>query len=490
MTQSRRLFVQSLAVLGAGCTRPVVPNDGGRGDAGGADTRLDGGGLVDGGGDLDAAAPTGSGWGEGFDAGRIEGDLWTPGRDAAGVVNRVSVESLDTMRFYDVAGTALASLESVIVEAIPGWRDTGVSGWNGFTDSWVGMAYDVRPNLERAWIGPGGGHSGSSNNGVYRHDVRRLTWSVQDLPSPSSIFPAGYNGSTGYPPAEAAWRENPTGPIFYDEIYDPAYPGDPVRSSRKPTSRHTYGSLAFAPEIGDAGSLLMGCRRQWRFDLAVGRWDAPLNMMGVTNQADFSSAENMSGWWDEVRRRYYHCGNNASYDGSSRNYWWAPETGAWGGDGAFPASGWNTTTTSFEKLGRRLYMMRYGIYPNDRPGQPELMVQVNLDAETIEYHTILLGRSFDGLTFASSSASGDYWDTHGMTYLAPLDRWLLVVKTVERGEQWAWVDGSTWVCELAADVLGPATGILRLENKIKYFTEARILLWFRSGTQNVRVLRV
>ena len=63
-----------------------------------------------------------------------------------------------------VAGTRVDSLDSEVKSAIPAWRDWGVEGWDGVTNDWNGLAIDVLHS--RVWLVAGGGHSGSSNNGI------------------------------------------------------------------------------------------------------------------------------------------------------------------------------------------------------------------------------------------------------------------------------------------------------------------------------------
>src|SRR5262245_47877092 len=111
-----------------------------------------------------AAVPADN-WGSGTAVGTFAADVWTPGRDAGGVVNLVSWNLVPLNRWIEVAGTRLDSLDSVVKAAVPGWKDYGNSSWNGVTDAWNGMAWDERAGLERGWFAVCGGHSDSSNDG-------------------------------------------------------------------------------------------------------------------------------------------------------------------------------------------------------------------------------------------------------------------------------------------------------------------------------------
>src|SRR5450631_1178084 len=107
--------------------------------------------------------------GSGSAAGTFAADVWTPGRDADGVVNLVSWNLVPLNRWIEVAGTRLDGLDSVVKAAVPGWRDYG--SWDGVTNAWNGMAWDTRAGFERGWLAVCGGHSDSSNDGIYRFDL-------------------------------------------------------------------------------------------------------------------------------------------------------------------------------------------------------------------------------------------------------------------------------------------------------------------------------
>ncbi len=433
-------------------------------------------------------------WGTGTDVGTLTADLWTPGRDAEGRVNQVSFEGLEPNRMYEIANSRLDGLNPRVkaeMLALTGqpWVDRGVSQWNGVTDAWVGMCWDLRMGSERGWIGPGGGHAASTNNGLYRFDVRKMRWDIERLPSPSYIWPQGYQGDSYYPPAVAYSKANPSSGVWYDEVFDGEYPNDPHRSSRMPTPRHTYQSTVFVPTDGPQGSIYMACRRAWKYDLASKTWSVPRAYFNNPDPQTFSSAENMICWWDEVRKRFYHCGNNASIDGSTRNFWWDGDTG-FGTDGFYPSEGWETTSSCFEQRGRVLWQLIYA--PNNenpqRPGNPNEMRRLDLNTGQIQSYPISMGGSWAGLTFGTAEQA-QYWDTSGMTFVEAINKWLCNVYTQEQQELWAWIDPTTWVCERATDIQGAVAKVYNLEGKVKYVPSIKAMIHFTSADVNHRVMR-
>ena len=209
-------------------------------------------------------------FGTGGDAGRLEDDVWTPGRDANGIVNAASWAIAPRGRWLAVDGTRLDAMDAVVKRQIPAWRDWGTEGWRGVTDDWNGMAIDTAGN--RMWLS-GGGHAGSSNNGIYRFDGLRMAWAVEDMPSDPTPWSDHYKetGRRGgtftfckdandlMKAKEAAGTLQAINDHFYDEL-----PWD-----GKPASRHTYSSMVFAPESNE---LIMICRRLWRYSLTEKRW--------------------------------------------------------------------------------------------------------------------------------------------------------------------------------------------------------------------------
>lgn len=208
-------------------------------------------------------------FGTGADTGQLAGHLWKPGRDAEGRVNAVSWALVPSRRWITVADTRLDALEAVVKAALPGWADYGTTRWNGLARAWNGFGIDQTHS--RVFL-HGGGHSDSSNNGIYRFDMFRMMWSVEALPSDTTPWSETYKakGRGGHfseceeSRAEfqarfAAGTLKPENDWYWDELF----------WDRKPGSRHTYSSLVYLP---DRNELAFVCERLWRYSLTERRW--------------------------------------------------------------------------------------------------------------------------------------------------------------------------------------------------------------------------
>lgn len=71
----------------------------------------------------------------------------------------------------------------------------------------------------------------------------------------------------------------------------------------------------------------------------------------------------------------------------------------------------------------------------------------------------------------------------------PVDVFAVTTSGGGTGDEWAWVDATTGVCDLAADIGGLAAQPYRLEGKVRYLEDLGIVLWVRSGNENVCVMR-
>lgn len=424
-------------------------------------------------------------WGAGSAAGTYASDVWTPGKDN-GVVNLVSWNLVPLNRWVEVSGTRLDGLDSIVKAAVPGWRDLG--SWQGVTNAWNGMAWDTRAGFERGWTAVCGGHLDSSNDGIYRLDLRKMAWGVQRMPQDPSWWPANYTGSSAYttfPPAFNYWAAN-TGNaegVYGDEFF---VPGDPAHSYRSPTARHTYGSTVFVPTLGVAGKILMACRRYWEYDLASNTWVSKFPFdNGSLSPASGYTGENMQAWFDEVNGRYYVC---ATQDNNASQTWSVlPGGTGWTFHGWFPVGGYESFYTAQEKLGRTLWTLVYDI-GNNRMGRPAKMIETNLDTGVQQQHTVTLGASVAGAVFGVVN----YWDGQAMTFVPDVNKWLCNIFTDTGGMVWCWLDAQTWVLELA-NIPGASQTIQAggnyVETKLKYLPEMHALAWVKDATQNVRLIR-
>ncbi len=422
-----------------------------------------------------------SGWGDGDDIGTLVGDAWTPGRDAEGRVNCVSWQTVPKDRCVRVFGTRLASLDAEVKAAIPGWTDRGNSDWHGVLAEWVGMAWDTRKGSERGWVTVGGGHDGSSNDGVYRLDVRRMQWSIDRMPSDSSKWPADYSASfTNFTPAAKYFEmnnENPEG-VYADEFFDPM---NPDISSRTPTARHTYGSTVYVPELGEAGKILMGCRRYWEYDVASATWSLPKFPFGAKNYDGESgyTGENMNGWWNATEGRYY-VSPTQNYNQSQT---WSVLAGGtdfrW--EGGYPLGGWNALGTAADQRGQTLHTLSFQM------GRPFTLLVTDLETRETAAHDLVYGDSVAQLTFDPQGGS----DGGTLAHVAEAGKYLMNFYPVGEGMLWGWIDEATWTLE-RAEIAGdyPAEVNFNVETKLEYFPDMHALVWVAMAGDDIRIIRL
>jgi hypothetical protein len=439
---------------------------------------------------FECGAELDSAWGIGDDVGTLAGDVWTPGRDADGRINCVSWETVPIGRWVEVTGTRLDALDAEVKAAVPGWSDRGNEDWDGVLADWVGMAWDTRQGTERGWVTVGGGHDGSSNDGVYRFDLRWMQWSVERMPSDASAWPESYNASfTNFTPAAEYYASNPTNPegVYGDEFFDPT---NPAISSRTPTARHTYGSTVFVPELGGAGKVLMGCRRYWEYDVETATWSLPKFPFDAA--ADYTGetgylGENMNGWWNAAEGRYY-VSPTQNY-GYSQSWSVAAGGSDWRWEGGYPFGGYEAYSTALDQRGATLHTLQYtdgyvdGV-PGDEPeGAPEFVRITDLETRESVDHALTLDDSLAGTTFA-------LFDGAAIAHVAETGQYLANANTADEGMIWVWIDEATWVAARAAiEGSYPVVVNINTETKLEYFPEMHALIWVNIAQENVRIIR-
>jgi hypothetical protein len=395
-------------------------------------------------------------WGNGSDVGSLAGDQWTPGRDGTGRVNRASWDTVPKGRWIEVVGSRIDSnLTSEILATLPAWENSarlwGTTPATNLFQSWSSFGVDQQSG--RLFF-LGGGHSDGHNNGLYRFDFNRMVWSIECLPSDWGSLSRAYqtNGSSTFHPDSAATAlsnfnaNNPPGtrtgsltPVsngpFYDEI-----PGD-----SKPTARHTYYGLTYAGNVGDAGSVFMGARRLWRYDLASRRWvtrrlvndqvratgtaAAPL----ATGLIEIHAAEAAFAQYDEVSRKVFVSASGSagagafSFDVASDS--WSP----WGG-----SYGLNYNHAAQAKVGRTLVALN-----------PPVSDQSVVVGRYWVYDMDTGGRAFgdlrlvDGLSLANFPSGGAFYDGAAMAYVGALHRFWLITRNGVGGMHWIEIDPTT-----------------------------------------------
>src|SRR5262249_35902293 len=120
-------------------------------------------------------------------------------------------------------------------------------------------------------------------------------WDIECMPSDSNLFSAAYRARAGGASFTVCDESNalPVTPMingpFYDEIFWDT-------GIKKPTARHTYGSIAYCPDYNE---LVMFCRRFWRYSLTQKAW--VYKRIYNDNVAFFMDGEHGITIYDEVR---------------------------------------------------------------------------------------------------------------------------------------------------------------------------------------------
>lgn len=381
--------------------------------------------------------------------------MWTPARDSQGRVNRASWESVPKGRWIEVAGTRIdSSLTDALVNSGLGWTSSfqlwGGSPASNLFQSWSGFAVDQ--GAGRIFF-LGGGHSDGYNNGMYRFDCNRMSWAIECMPSSRSQMSATYlaNGSSTYNPESLAIAlakfnsDNPAGattgtitPVqngpFYDEI--------PFDS--KPTARHTYQAMVFAPDIGASGSVFMGARRLWRYDLASGRWvmrrlvndqvralggSAP-NALGLI---EIHAAEAAFTAYDEVRRRVLVSASGSAGAGAFafdlQSESWSPWAGSYG---------LNYNHAAQARVGRKLVALNPPV--SDQSVAVGRYWVHDLDTGS----TVAANLQFaGGLSLSDFPSGGAFYDGAAMVYVPPINRLWLVTRRSNGSMFWVQIDPTT-----------------------------------------------
>lgn len=203
------------------------------------------------------------GFADGAQRGSVSSDhVWTPGRDAQGVITQASVAALPLNTWVKVAGTQLSTLADALAKE--GWRIDKMDWSNGKNlrstlAPWVGCAR----NGFKIYYPRGGGHGDSSINGTWVFDVATMRWGIVDIPSDPAAPEHAWDASYGRPFNKVSFS-----------LYTAALPTDDglyrdILPDGRPTSAHTYNGVWY-----DSKRHLVGTGRvsKWTLDLAKKRW--------------------------------------------------------------------------------------------------------------------------------------------------------------------------------------------------------------------------
>lgn len=431
--------------------------------------------------------------GSGSDPGRFANDLWTPGRDASGMVNLSSLNLVPAGRWVEVADTRLDALDAVVKAAVPGWNDYGSSRWNAVTHAWNGVAIDEAGG--RAWWICCGGHADGSNNGIYRFDGFKMKYDVEHMPSDTRLWSNGYKllqvaiGFSACPESSSAMADRGTqlSPIndwFYDEVFwdSPAAPANgSVQPVGSPTARHVYSGVVYSPQTNE---LIMAVRRLWRYSLADGRWTYK-RLPNDTPDSNFG--EEVIAVLDQTRQEIIvgAVGSGGPYGGTFNL-----TTRTWTGYSP-PWASWNYGGGGDCRFGDFVTVIREpedpAAGPYSSPGQ-YLLYNVTTRQTTATGRLVLSG----GLSQSDFVAAQDGC---GLVYIPPLNRYWLVPKMKATGQiGWMEVDPTTapWTLRPLAPMgavpsLSGTNTLIR--RRMVWMPGLNAVVWLGSADKNISIYR-
>ena len=415
-------------------------------------------------------------FGEGSDAGQLDGDVWYPGRDQQGRVNAASWELVPRQKWVSISGTKLSSLDAQVLAAVPGWSTSSLA-WEKLFQSWSGFALDL-PSA-RLWF-LGGGHSDGHNNGLYRFDLFRMKWVVEEMPSDRTLWSSNYNplSATRYPDSDAAAatkQANGTleavNDIYWDELPD-----------GKPTARHTYSSLLYIP---DTQEVVMPARRLWRYSLNQKAWNYKRLIRDQYDQ--WMDAEDIIATFDEASGEilFSSCGSQAKYRATGydlyKNSWtdWAD-------------SPWRRYYGVADvRKGRYLILIRppFAASSNGSP-QKGLYWRHDLDTRaTVESGELAFS---DGLTADAFSSTSSFYDGASCTYIESLQKYWLYTRSSSNVMQLFEVDpaNSPWTIRRLDEYAVDPPPRRLLKRRMNYWPALNAVTLADNGDLDFKILRL
>lgn len=366
-------------------------------------------------------------FGQGSNAGSLQNGVWTPGRDANGVVNQVSWDAVPSGTWVRVAGTEMNTLTDTIMAARLSW-DSSSLNWAGYTQSWSGWGVDIVGS--RVWAFSGG-HSDGNNNGLYRFDGHTMRWAIEQLPTDRALQNAEYAGGQGtgngaaWQAALAKYARGALGHIN-DDWYDQ------FMANKQPTARHTYGSMVYDPA---ADRVHMAVRRWWSFNRASGTWDYRRVFNDNPHSAglpDYMDGECVTATWDEVTGEALF--SSAGSMALNRSLGFRPSDQTWRSFWA-PWNGWGNVADT--RVGRHWTVVSPPTETGPFTGK---YWHYNLDTRSL---TKSGDFQYVGCSRAEFPPIDWYYDGASVTYVVPAAKYLMCTMTRSTGMRFFWIDPAT-----------------------------------------------
>ncbi|MDI1446799.1 hypothetical protein [Polyangium sp. 6x1] len=415
-------------------------------------------------------------WGTGSEVGSLEGGVWTPGHDENGLVNADSWALVPSGQWIEVNGTRLDALDAEVKEKVPGWNDYGSGDWNAVTIAWNAPAFD--PEGSRAWWVASGGHADSSNNGIYRFDAFRMAYSIEHLPSDTTLWSDAYKSastfsscpesSAAYDAAVAAGTLQEENDWFYDEVF----------WDRQPTARHTYSGVVYVPKTNE---LVMAVRRLWRYSRDEGKW--VYKRLPALEWQNKLGEESLA-VYDEYKDQLLvaSCGSNGPWSNT-----FDMNTSNWTGEGT-SWNGWDWNGAADARFGDQVAIFKV---PED-PATGQYAAKGLYQLFDVKERKVVKSGT---VQYADGLSAVDFpvGDSAGMVYIPPLDRYWVAARTKEGKLGWFELNPTTepWTLRpLVHDgTLPTLDGSTLVRRRILWMPKLDALVFLGSGTKNIMVYR-
>lgn len=418
--------------------------------------------------------------------------LWTPGRDASGIITQRSFDLVPVGPWVEVAQTAFVKkVQPLLSAALPTYNDPGASDLADVLDDYSGFAHDAEGGRVFAH---GGGHQGSANNGLYRLDLRKMSWAIAKLPDMPTHWPANYktnpprdNSYSIYTRAQDYCKANPTTTVAnHDMFYDPV---EPAADTRNPTARHTYAAMTFAD-----GKLRHGVRQYWEWTESTNTWSRKFpfnkNFMSHSKPGGGATGEAVKGTWDEVNKRYI-CG--PFWNGTPGGFWgYNTLSDTWQWMTSLP-SGWEAYASAACRKGRSWCLFARPTY-NKHYFWPPMLRVWNLDtqiSQTVRLTGLKKDRCIDANRYDESTI---------MEYVPEIDRIFLLMPydlndsfpdeaTLPLVPFLIDLETASIAPEAQTGAFPPLTARSLVKNKFFYSEKLRALVMVPDSGSNVRIRR-
>lgn len=417
----------------------------------------------------------------GSEAGSLQGDAWTPGRDAQGVVNQVSWDLVPRGRWITVAGTRMDTLDARIKAAMPQWRE--LANWDSYAHSWSSLA----PDLPRGRLFfSGGGHGDGSNNGLYSFNLYRMAWDIEMMPSDPSLWSDSYKNLRNWgwctesfiqtQAKIAAGTLSPINDWGLDEIFWDNSMNAGGASLGKMTAKHTYHSYVYVPA---EDSVMFLHRRLWKISLA----SDSVTYKRLINDNPQTPLDTEHGLtiYDEVRNELL--ASSAGSSGITNSVRYNLATNTWTLNPTQYNPPWKIwDNVSNTRVGRNITVL---VPPRSTGGVGGKAWIYNLDSRSVTSSSD--GFKFGGgLSPASFAADNAYYDGTALEYIPPLNRYWMWTLMANNEMQALTVDPGTtpWTISpttFSGDVPVPGKNMLRK----MFWVEAMNAVWqYDRGTRD------